>query len=178
MAGFFESACGSESPVRHKVFVSYHHDNDQDAYEEFSRVFHDKYEVIHDTSLDRTIGSEEPDYVMRRIRQDYIKGSSCTIVLVGEETANRKYIDWEIKATLDREHGLIGVQLPTARANPNGRISVPARLHDNIESKFALWLSWSQLTSSTDRLERYIADAKERSKSLINNSRSVRVNNS
>ena len=42
---------------RRKVFVSYHHGNDQFYYDEFTRLFHDQYEAIRDNSLDRIIQS-------------------------------------------------------------------------------------------------------------------------
>ena len=166
-------------PVKHKVFVSYHHAGDQAYYSSFSTTFHDNYEVIYDKSLARTIDSDDVDYVRRRIREDYIVGSSCTIVLVGNETWARKYVDWEIDATLQTQHGLIGVCLPTAARNSiTNKIIVPDRLFDNIQTGFALWLTWEQITANTAQLERYIADAKSRSAALIDNSRDRRLKNS
>jgi hypothetical protein len=114
---------------------------------------------------------------MRRIREDHIRGSSCTVVLVGRDTPLRKYVDWEIMATLETDHGLIGVQLPTAPLTPNNTVNVPARLSDNINSGYALWLSWSQLTGSAQQLADYIEQANARDKSLIVNSRERRLRN-
>lgn len=164
-------------PVKHKIFVSFHHGGDQAYYEAFSKAFHDSYNVIYDNSLERKIDSEDVEYVTRRIRENYINGSSCTIVLVGKETSGRKYVDWEIKATLDAQHGLIGVHLPTAARSAQNKIIVPERLHDNIQSGYATWLSWQDITSSAGQLERYIADAKSRSVSLIVNSCERRLRN-
>jgi hypothetical protein len=161
-----------QPPVKHKIFVSYHHGGDQAYYDAFSTAFHDTYDVIYDNSLERRIGSDNVDYVMRQIRENYITGSSCTIVLVGRNTWGRKYVDWEIKATLDKGHGLIGVYLPTAARDPStNNIIVPGRLYDNIQSGFALWLSWQDITASALQLERHVADAKARSRKLIVNSR-------
>lgn len=70
-------------PIRRKVFVSYHHGGDQAYYDEFSRFFHDQYEAIRDNSLERLIQSDDTEYVMRQIREQYITGTSCTIVLIG-----------------------------------------------------------------------------------------------
>lgn len=112
-SGLLGSSLHIQATVRRKVFVSYHHGGDQAYYNAFSKTFHSTYDVITDNSLEREVDSDDVDYVMRRIREDYITGSSCTIVLVGKETYARKYVDWEIKATLDKQHGLIGVQLPT-----------------------------------------------------------------
>src|SRR5688572_907132 len=108
------SIFGILPPIKHKVFVSYHHRGDQAYYNAFSEAFHDTYEVIYDNSLERRIDSDDVDYIRRRIRENYVKGSSCTVVLVGKETWGRKYVDWEIETTLEMEHGLIGVRLPTA----------------------------------------------------------------
>jgi hypothetical protein len=163
---------GILAPVKHKVFLSYHHHGDQAYYDAFSQKFHDAYDVIYDNSLEREVDSDDVNYVMRRIRENYITGSSCTIVLVGKDTWRRKYVDWEIRATLEKEHGLISVYLPTALPDPTtNKITVPARLYDNIQSGFALWLSWQNMTASATQLERYIADAKARDVRWIANTR-------
>lgn len=157
-----------DTEKRRKVFVSYHHDNDQDRYEEFSSIFHDIYESVTDNSLDKEIDSDDPVYVMRKIREQYITGTSCTIVLCGYETHKRKYIDWEISATLDKGHGLIGVCLPSIRLN-NGVAVVPDRLKANILSKYAIWVGWKEFTSSSENLKKFIEQANSKNKELINN---------
>jgi hypothetical protein len=168
----------SSRPFRPKVFLSYHHKGDQSFYEQFSKTFHDVYETVFDNSLERKIDSDNSEYIMRRIREEFITGTSCTIVLVGPETWGRKYVDWEIEATLEKKHGLIGVQLPTATPNPiTGLVSVPDRFLDNLNSKFALWVSWADITASAARLNQCIADATGRSKALIANDRERRLRN-
>lgn len=166
-----------QAAVKHKVFVSYHHDGDQAHYDAFSRTFHDTHETIHDNSLDRAFDSADTDYVMRRIREKHITGTSCTIVLIGEKTHGRKYVDWEINATLEKQHGLIGVYLPSAPRDSANRIIVPSRLHANIQSGFALFLSWNELTASVAHLQQHIADAKSRKVSLIDNTCERRFRN-
>ncbi len=163
--------------VKHKVFVSYHHGGDQAYYDAFSKAFHDTYDVIYDNSLERQVDSDDVDYVRRRIAENYITGSSCTIVLVGKETWGRKYVDWEIDATLDKQHGLIGVCLPTAPRNAQNKIIVPDRLNDNIQSGFALWRSWQDFTASSAQLQQDVALAKSRSAKLIVNTRARRLRN-
>jgi hypothetical protein len=133
--------------------------------------------VIYDNSLDRQIDSDNVDYVRQRIADNYVTGSSCTIVLVGKDTAGRKYVDWEIDATLDKGHGLIGVCLPTAPRTAENKIIVPPRLHDNIESGFAQWLSWQEFTANSEQLQRHVAMAKSRGTKLIRNTRDRRLRN-
>ena len=166
-----------QQQVKRKVFISYHHGGDQAYYDAFSRVFCDTYDVITDNSLERRIDSEDVDYVIRRIREDYITGSSCTIVFVGKDTWSRKYVDWEIKATLDKQHGLIGVRLPTAPTTLEGSVIVPYRLLDNMQSGYALWVTWQQITAGTQACTQLIEQANARDKRLIDNSRDRRLRN-
>ncbi|VVM49888.1 hypothetical protein PS673_00708 [Pseudomonas fluorescens] len=167
-----------EKPVKHKIFVSYHHYLDQNYYEAFSKHFHDKLDAINDRSLDEEIDSDNVEYVMRRIREEYLKGTSCTIVLIGAETYTRKYIDWEISATLAKEHGLIGVYLPTAKRSEDGtKIIVPDRFYDNLNSGYASMMSWEAITASAEALDMYLKAAKAKSSSLIDNSRKKKQKN-
>jgi MTH538 TIR-like domain (DUF1863) len=163
-------------PIKRKVFVSYHHGGDQ-AYYAFSKAFCDTYDVITDNSLEREVDSDNVDYVMRRIRENYISGSSCTIVLVGKDTWGRKYVDWEIKATLEKEHGLIGVRLPTSPVSSENKVTVPDRLYDNIVKGYALWKTWNEITAGTLACTQLIEQANSRDKKLIDNSRERRLRN-
>lgn len=162
-------------PIKRKVFISYHHDNDQWYYNEFSRFFSRQYEAVQDNSLDRLVDSTDTDYVMRRIRENYITGTSCTIVLCGAETRWRKYVDWEIKATLDKQHGLVGIRLPNNQPDHLGRYHKPDRLQDNIDTGYAIWTSWEFLT--LDHLQICIENANSKQKSLLNNGRVMRSRN-
>lgn len=156
--------------VKRKIFVSYHHGGDQNYYNKFTEVFSDQYEVIYDNSLERAVDSDNPDYVMRRIRENYISGTSCTVVLVGGETPNRKYVDWEIYATLEKLHGLIGLQLPTAKMQ-GSNVIVPSRLHDNITSGYATWLQWAPTIMYPSHFPATIEAANARAANLIRNDR-------
>lgn len=40
-----------------------------------------------------------------------LKGRSCSVVLIGTQTANRKWIDYEIKASWNAGKGLVGVYI-------------------------------------------------------------------
>jgi hypothetical protein len=175
--GLWASGLRTQAAIKRKVFVSYYHGGDQVYYDTFSRAFHDTYDVIADNSLERRIDSEDVEYVMRRIRENYVTGSSCTIVLAGADTWGRKYVDWEIKGTLDMQHGLIGVQLPTLRAGPNGTVTVPDRLNDNIHSGYAPWITWAAITASAQGCANYIEQANARDKKLIVNNRDRRLRN-
>lgn len=116
---------------RRWVFVSYHH-ADQAWKDHFVEQFCTRMQVFHDGSLDDRIDSTQPDYVHRQIREDYITGTSVTIVLCGAETWKRRYIDWEIHSTLHKRHGLLGIVIPNTPAVGLNSYRVPDRLKDNI----------------------------------------------
>jgi len=63
------------------------------------------------------VNSHDTDYVMRRIRERYMADTSVTIVMLGQSTWKRRYVDWEIAASLRNApnapaNGLLGVHLP------------------------------------------------------------------
>lgn len=163
----------ARTTIKRSVFLSYHHGGDQEYYNEFTRVFHDEYEAVRDNSLERRIDSDNVDYVIQRIRDTFIHGTSCTIVLCGAETWKRKYIDWEIKATLDKQHGLIGVQLPTLLPGSANTVHVPDRLKDNINSGFAMWVNWAWFTASIQNVKSTIEQSVPKPASLIVNNRQM-----
>lgn len=125
------------------IFLSFHQADELEANiwcRRFDRYFND----IRTLGLDELgdeyaehINSGDSDYVMRRIREDKIAGTSCTVVLIGKCTWARRYVDWEIAATLrnfsdSARGGLIAVQLPSAYAR--GWSKLPPRLEMNISS--------------------------------------------
>jgi hypothetical protein len=165
-----------QTPTKRSVFVSYHHGGDRVYYNAFSQLFADNYEVIQTTQWNE-IDSNDPEYVIRRTREDFITGSSCTVVLCGAETPQRKFVDWEIKATLDKEHVLIGINLPTNPRLLNGNVIVPNRLFDNIQSGYAIWTNWQAVTQNPALLTKLVEQANARSKALIRNQRELRTRN-
>lgn len=169
----YELLMQAQKPIKRSVFISYHHGGDQWYYDEFSRLHHDEYETLWDNSLERRIDSDNVDYVIQRIRDKFITGTSCTIVLCGAETWKRKYVDWEIKATLDKQHGIIGVRLPSLGLNEEGKYLVPGRLYDNIQSGFAIWTDWASFGGSPQSVKQTIEQAIAKPASLINNSRQM-----
>jgi MTH538 TIR-like domain (DUF1863) len=158
-----------KAPKR-KVFVSYHHEQDQFWANRFTAQFSDQYEVFQDQSLDDEVDSDDAEYVNRAIREDYIYGSSITIVLCGSETWKRRYVDWEIRSTLHYQHALLGVLIPGTPAGVGQKYVVPGRLFDNIQSGYAMWVAWP---SSAQEINIFIEKAvtMSRSVNLVRNSR-------
>ena len=126
------------SEVRRKVFISYHHD-DQDEVEEFIETFdyERKVFITRGVGVDieqEIIDSDDTDYVMRRIRELYLKDSTVTIVLMGKCTWARRYVDWEIQASLRHgetvtANGLLGIRLNSFKKSSY----YPDRLNKNLK---------------------------------------------
>ena len=139
--------------TRHNVFLSYYHEEDQKYKDRFVRMMGDNI-VDKSVNLGDIIDNNLPtEAVLQRIREDYIAQVSVTIVLIGRCTWQRKYVDWEIGASLrdtptNPRCGLLGILLPQhpnfqeRQFNPH---LVPPRLADNCweQDSFASINVWS-----------------------------------
>lgn len=142
-----------QAKQRHKVFVSYHHANDQIYRDKFEYLFSRIHNIFDSWSVQ--LGEIDPNLqtetVRQKIRDEYLRDSTVTVVLVGNQTWQRKHIDWEISSSIrDTIHnprsGLLGIMLPTYRKpyfSKYDRYTIPPRLHDNIECSFAEIYDWS-----------------------------------
>lgn len=97
--------------VRHKTFISYHHDNEQWAKDKIIEDFgvDDFIDVsVHNGDIDVNLSEEA---IMKKIRDEYLKDSTVTLVIVGEETSLRPFINSEIQASLwgTNPNGLLAV---------------------------------------------------------------------
>ena len=145
---------------KHKVFISHYH-ADSEVVNEFVEYFCNRNDVftpkIVGDDYDTTINSDDSDYIMRRIREDYLADSTVTIVLIGKDTHKRKYVDWEIASTIrddknNKRSGLLGIYLP----NKSNSI-IPPRLQDNVNCGYAKVYSYPSYDPAT--LEKWIDEA-------------------
>ncbi|MBX9809471.1 TIR domain-containing protein [Candidatus Gracilibacteria bacterium] len=134
---------------RRKIFISYHHANDQIYKNILEKILGDS--VIHKSVMIGDINTDvSTDYIARLIREDYLSDASICIVLVGKDTYKRKHIDWEISGALDKKvggySGLLAIYLPTHPSYNTGQYppdGIPRRLHKNIESGYAKMINWT-----------------------------------
>lgn len=85
----------------HKTFISYHHRLDQDLKDEITTIGVDGGEFIDKSVMEGDINTTLPEEnIMRKIRENFIQDSTVVLVIVGEETAIRPYINSEIQAAL------------------------------------------------------------------------------
>lgn len=154
---------------RHRVFVSYHHEIDQEYKDRFVQMMADHIVDLSVKTGDIVTRGLPVDEVRRRIRDEYIADATVTVVLIGRCTWQRKHVDWEIGASLtDTAHntrcGLVGIRIPThtdfGTAAYNPRL-IPPRLAANCQGDdpFAAVHRWSGSDNQANRVRQWIDEA-------------------
>ena len=140
--------------ARHRVFVSYHHANDENYKNIFELRFGNRFGVLVRGSIQ--LGDVDPDLstetIRQRIRDDYLRDTSVTVILIGTQTWQRKHVDWEISSSiratqLNPRSGLLGLFLPTHAAHGAAtydRYTIPPRLYDNAACEYAVLAHWTE----------------------------------
>jgi len=122
---------------RNKVFVSYHHARDEACKTTFERSGSIFDVLIPGSVNDADIDSNLPaETIRQKLRDEYRRDTSVTVVLIGTETSQRKHIDWGIGSPIRQTEynprsGLFGILLPTyPRADPTkyNPHTIPPRL--------------------------------------------------
>lgn len=167
-----------EITVKRKVFISHYKGDRKEVdgfIDEFSDIFIPK--VLGANNNDDFINSNDTDYVMRRIRENYLQDSTVTIVLIGSCTHSRRYVDWEIKSSLRKgqftPNGLIGILLPSQSVSAH----LPPRFKANWErGESNCYARYRSYPISKELLSTWIEDAYKARTSrahLINNSKDM-----
>ena len=160
--------------MRHKVFVSYHHANDQYYKNLFDNLFSNIYDIMVSKSvqigdIDSNLSTER---IRQKIRDEYLRDSTVTVVLIGSETWKRKHVDWEIGSSIRQTEyssrsGLLGIVLPTYPRKDLTKYdpyTIPPRLYDNVKSNFAQIYNWND---NSFVVQKWIHDAFERRNKII-----------
>jgi hypothetical protein len=149
---------------KHKVFLSFHSE-DLAWKNKFETLFHNSAEVIVSRSVQENDIPENINIetLRQKIRNEYLRESTVTIVLIGPKTWQRKHVDWEISASLrdtqyNKRSGLIGIFLPTFPMQDNRYYpkNVPQRLIENVENGFAQLHKWQE---NPEQLKKLVHDA-------------------
>jgi hypothetical protein len=170
---------------RHNVFISYHHKNDELYKLKFERLFSEIYDILEtkaitDGDIDTYLKTET---IRQKIRDEFIRNASVTVVLIGSETWKRKHVDWEISSSirdtqLNSRTGLLGIILPSYPRSDLTKYSkgtIPPRLYDNIDCEFATIHNWS---NDPSKVQEWIHQAFIRRKKINpDNSRKMFANN-
>ena len=79
--------------MAHKCFISFKKE-DTEYKNSLVSLFNKEGVDVIDKSLDRTIDSEDGDYIMRYIRENYLCDSTVTVFLIGEHSSENEGCDW------------------------------------------------------------------------------------
>lgn len=168
--------------TRHKVFVSHHHENDQEYRNLFERMFGTVY-VSKSVEIGDIDSNLKTETIRRKVRDEFLRDSTVTIVLIGKDTWRRKHIDWEISSSIrhtqfNPRSGLLGIILPSYPRSDRqsyNRYTIPPRLYDNIECDYSEIYNW---TDNSNSIKNWIHKAYlNKDKILPDNSRSLFKNN-
>ena len=136
--------------TKHKCFISYH-GSDKMAVDSFIDKFGSGFIRRGMEMTDDIINSNDTDYVMKRIRELYLKDSTVTIVLIGKCTWARKYVDWEVQASLRQPanglpNGLVAIQLWESYT------TLPNRVNLNVDSGYANFYKYPKSQSGFESM--------------------------
>jgi phage tail protein X len=131
-----------------KLYIGYDHYADGPYFEGFRRLYGSLYEPIRDNSLAREIDGDDAEDFLRQAKDGAMQGCAAAVILCGARTHLGKFVDWEIKAALDRKLSLIGIILPTNPGEAEGKPWLPQRLQANFDGGFAVLCRWQELAST------------------------------
>lgn len=167
--------------IKRRVFIS-HYRGDRTEVDNFINYFAKQHGVFTPYVLgandnDEFINSTNTDYVMTQIRRKYLLDTTVTIVLIGNCTHSRRYVDWEIKSSLRQggytPNGLIGIILPSKGDNAH----LPSRIEANwTPGHVNCYARYMVYPKSPEALGSWIEDsfaARTARANLINNSQDM-----
>ena len=73
------------------------------------------------------------DDAIKKLIRDGLKNTSVTVVCVGEKTAGRKYINYEIDQSIARGNGIVAVRIHHLK-NQNGDTNDPGAIPSKIKA--------------------------------------------
>jgi hypothetical protein len=142
--------------MAHRVFVSHHHANDQLVKEELVR-WAKVNDIFIDWSVDTGDISDDlnDQQIREKIRDEYLRESTVTIVLVGTETKYRKHVDWEIFSSMydgrvNKKSGIIVINLPSINCS-----YYTASHSSEKETIFPEQTNWITITDRAEYVRRY-----------------------
>ena len=153
--------------MKRQVFYSFHFDNDvmrvwqirkMGAIEGNEPVAPNNWEQI-----------KRSEYAVKKWIDDNMKYKSCVIVLVGSETASRKWVDYEIRKAWNEGKGLFGIYIRNLKDPITGTCRKGANPFDNVLMRNGQRLSslvscydpnsWDAYNDIAKNLENWVEEA-------------------
>jgi hypothetical protein len=119
---------------KRQVFYSFHFDNDVMRVQQIRNIG-----ALEDN---KPVSASEWEEVKKKGESsiqkwiaDNMANRSCVVVLVGEETANRKWVKYEIKKAWDDGKGLLGIYIHNLKCPRNGKSNKGPNPFDQFDFK-------------------------------------------
>ena len=107
--------------MKRKVFFSFHYQKDNWRVQQVRNMGVIEGNTIATPNNWETIARKGDEAIKNWIDQ-HLMGCSCLVVLIGEETSNRKYVLYEIEKAWNRGMGVLGIYIDGLKDKEN-RIS-------------------------------------------------------
>ena len=147
-----------------RVYFSFHYDND--IWRASNVRNSARFEAIARTPWsDASLWEEAKrrgDDAIRRLIDDGLKNTSVTAVLIGAETASRRWVNYEIEKSIERGNGLLGVRIHRIKDQAGQRSqrgATPAALSDGgfhiydwDRNSLGRWVEWAAVAAGKDCL--------------------------
>jgi antiphage defense system Thoeris ThsB-like protein len=163
---------GLRVALRRKCFYSFHYLPDSSRAAQVRNMGRvDGNRPAHDNDWEKVTKGSDP--AIQALIAGQLSGRSCTIVLIGAQTAGRKWIDYEIEKSWNEEKGVLGVHIHNLKdlsgqqcamgANPfshftlnNGRV----KLSSVVKTYYPRYTDSKQVYKCiSDNLARWVEDA-------------------
>lgn len=133
------------SAPKRRVFFSFHYQRD------IWRVNQIRNAGVVDASAaagwsDASLWEEakkKGDAAIKRLIDKGLKGTTVTAVLIGNRTAARKYVNYEIEQSLEQGNALLGIRIH-GLANHDGKVDEPGEIPDALMRARAPIYDWDR----------------------------------
>ena len=153
--------------MKRQVFYSFHFDNDvMRAWQIRKMGAIEGNEPVAPNNWEQIKRSE---YAVKKWIDDNMKYKSCVIVLVGSETASRKWVDYEIRKAWNERKGLFGIYIHNLKDPITGTCRKGANPFDNVLMRNGQRLSslvscydpnsWDAYNDIAKNLENWVEEA-------------------
>jgi hypothetical protein len=116
--------------ARIPVFYSFHYANDVFRVQQVRNMgVVDGNEPVSPNDWEQV--KRQGDAAVERWIEESLKYKRCVVVLIGSETANRRWVQHEIKRAWELKKGLLGIYIHNLKCPRNGTCSKGANPFDN-----------------------------------------------
>lgn len=127
---------------RQHLFISHHHKDDQEV-SRLTKLLNDNGWDVRNSSIRAKPANQErldkkqiPEQTLKRLLRMKISWASTVVVLIGGETASRKWVNWEIEQAHKQGKNIVGVYAQGAKES-----DVPELLKTKYASNIVGWNS-------------------------------------